>query len=202
VEAARTAARAALELFAAPGHGDTWALAPLPASLSPEERAEVESGCYELLLVLAEAVAQPRPGEDPRRQVDDALRILDQTARVRPPTQAYHLRRAACLARKGDMAEADRERQQADRLPPASAFDHFLSGQERSKRRDWTSAIRHFDVTLQSQPDHFWAQCLLAIGYLQTQRPTEARAGLTACLQRQPGFAWLYLLRGHAYGVE
>ena len=85
----------------------------MPASLSPEERAEVESGCYELLLVLAEAVAQPRPGEDPRRQVDDALRILDQTARVRPPTQAYHLRRAACLARKGDMAEADRERHPA-----------------------------------------------------------------------------------------
>ena len=43
-------------------------------------------------------------------------------------------------------------------------------------------AIDHFEVTLQGQPDHFWAQCLLAICDLQTQRPAEARVILSpAC---------------------
>jgi tetratricopeptide (TPR) repeat protein len=202
LEATRASARAALDVFAAGDHGDAWALAPLPAALSPQEQADVAEDCAELLLVLAEAVAQPLPGEDHRRQADQGLRILDQAARLHSPTRAYHLRRAACLEWKGDAAGATRERQDADRLPPAGALDHFLSGQERSKRRDWAAAIPHFEATLKLRPDHFWAQCLLGIGYMQTRRPTEARLTLTDCIRRQPGLVWLYLLRGYANGVE
>ena len=51
---------------------------------------------------------------------------------------------------------------------------------------------------LRHQPDHFWAQCLAAICYLQLRRPLEAKAGLNACLNQEPDFAWLYLLRGFA----
>ena len=84
-EATRRSARAALAVFADSGPADSWTLAPLPASLSQPEQDEIKEGCYELLLILADAVDQP----------DQGLRFLDGAARLRPPTQAYHLRRAA-----------------------------------------------------------------------------------------------------------
>ena len=201
-EEARAAARAALATFAAGGEDDAWSLAPLPASYAAAEREEVASGCYLMLMVLAEAVARPLPGEDPRPQAAKALRILERAAALRPPTRAYRIRRAVCLERAGDAAAARRERAEAERLEPAGAFDHFLLGQERYQRGDWTAALRHFDAAIEEQPDLFWAQCLSAVCFLNSapSRPGEAKAALTACLQQRPSFAWLYLLRGVAFG--
>ena len=50
------------------------------------------------------------------------------------------------------------------------------------------------------QPDHFWAQCLSAIASIQTNQPGMAKLGLNACIEHEPQFAWLYLLRGFASG--
>jgi tetratricopeptide (TPR) repeat protein/tRNA A-37 threonylcarbamoyl transferase component Bud32 len=187
--ATRGAALAALDLYAAPGSGDSWSLAPLPAGLTPAEREEVTDGCYELFLVLADAEPDGEQG----------LRHLVQAARLRRlPTAAYHLRRASCLARAGRVNEAKQARHEAASLEPVTAFDHFLSGQERFQRGDLSTAIQHFSAALQLRPDHFWAQCLLAVACLQLNHPSEAKAGLTACLQQQPDSAWLHLLRGFA----
>src|SRR5262249_52666857 len=118
--ATRTAARRALELFAVP---------PGPEDgLSEGEQAEIATGCYELLLILARAVAQPLEGEDAVRQADEALRLLDRAATLRPPTRALHLCRAACLARRNDMAAAAQETARAQALEPADAVDYFLLG--------------------------------------------------------------------------
>src|SRR5262249_30233178 len=141
--AIRDAVLAALNVYAdtsvRAGHDSResarWALGSLPASLHPSNRAEIAEQCYVLLLVLAEVESTPEAG----------LHRLDQAARLRPSaTRAYHLRRAACLARAGDAPAADRERGKAERLQPADAFDHFLAGQERYKRGDPMRAIRHF----------------------------------------------------------
>ena len=197
----RAPRRAALGVFAQSGAGDAWTLPALPETLTPKEQTEIVEGCYELLLVLAEAVAEPLPGEDAVRQAGLGLDILDRAAGVRSePTRAYHLRRAACLARKGDAAGEARARAEAERLEPSTVFDHFLAGQERYQREAWSSAIEHFDAVLQRQPDHFWAQCLWAISSLQIDAPAQAKVGLNHCLQREPGFVWLYLLRAYASG--
>jgi tetratricopeptide (TPR) repeat protein len=187
-DASRRVAEAALGLYAAPGSGAAWVLGALPASLPESERTEIAEGCYELLLMLAEVEDTPALG----------LRRLDQAARLRPATRAYHLRRAACLARAGDAAGAERERGEAGRVQPATAFDHFLVGQERYQRQDLDGAAQAFDAALQLQPDYFWAQCLSAVCSLRLNQPVEAKAGLNACLQRERGFAWLFLLRGFA----
>jgi tetratricopeptide (TPR) repeat protein/tRNA A-37 threonylcarbamoyl transferase component Bud32 len=187
-EATRRAARAALDLFAAPGSGDSWALRPLPPFFSDAERADVAEGCYELLLVLAEVEITP----------DQGMRRLDEAARLRPPTKAYYLRRAACLARAGNGPAAEKERGAAARLEATTPFDHFLVGQERYKRQDYRAALPHLYAALELQPDHFWAQCLRGISALQLNRPVEAKASLDSCLQQESGFAWLYLLRGFA----
>ena len=79
-EVTRREATAALALYAAPGSGDSWSLAPSRPGQSPAERAEVEERCYELLLVLAEIETTPAQG----------LQRLDQAARLHPsPTRAY-----------------------------------------------------------------------------------------------------------------
>jgi eukaryotic-like serine/threonine-protein kinase len=204
LEAVRKSAQDALGLFARDGaRGASWTLADLPVSLSDEERVNVIEGCYEMLMVLAETVAQPLPGESPRQQASEALRALDRAALLpHNPTHAYHLRRSACLDQAGDPEGAQREHSAANGIQPDGAFDHFLSGMEWFKRDLLPQAKRHFDAALRIQPNHFWAQCLSAICDLNSRppRPAEAKAYLTACLQSHQDLAWLYLLRGFAYG--
>jgi tetratricopeptide (TPR) repeat protein/predicted Ser/Thr protein kinase len=188
--AARDAAEAALAVFAAPGAADGWSLGPLPEALSAAERREVREGCYVLLLILAGT-------ED---GAERALRRLDAAARLRPPTWAYQRRLADALTLRGDAAGAERARREADRLAPETAFDHFLAGLDRHGRHDWAAALGHFDAALRVQPGHFWAHALAAVACLQPElrRPEPARVHLTACLHREPGLAWLYVLRGFA----
>ena len=188
--ATRGAARAALDLYAAGATGDSWTLRSMPSSLTELEWSEVVEACYGLLMMLADAEPQPEQG----------LLRLDEAGRLRPPTRAYHLRRADCLTRAGDKPAADRERRAADGLKPSTAFDHFLAGQERFARKDFLEASKEFDAALQLQPDRFWAQALSAVCSLQLGQPDEAKAHLNACLRREQGFAWLYILRGLASG--
>jgi len=192
----RKAAEEALAVFAQPGHEGEWKLGDLPAALSSEQRAEVGEGCYELLLILAEAVATQDAG-----QVDRALHILDSADRLRPNhSRAYHLRKATFLARKNDGAGEARELAEAGRVRRESAFDYFLSGQQEYKRHRWLDAIQDFEIALRKKPDHFWAQCMLANCYLRTSRFEAAKSCLTGCLQTDPDPALLYLQRGLASG--
>ncbi|HEX8200428.1 MAG TPA: tetratricopeptide repeat protein, partial [Isosphaeraceae bacterium] len=204
VKKTRASARAALGALATEGTDGSWTFPrSLPEALTPRERTGVEDDRYALLLILGEAEAQPLDDEDPRAQAARGLRILDAAARLRPaPSQAFHLRRASCLDRAGDAKAAAVERSRAEGLKPSTPFDHFLSGQERYKQRDWPAAMLEFDAVLQQQPGDFWAKCLLAICQLNAtpSRPGEARAGLTSCIERLPDHPWLYLLRGFASG--
>ena len=118
----------ALAYYATPGQeGVTWKLAPLADSLSFKQKEQIVLGCYEMLLVLAEAVARPLPDESPTRQAKKALEILDRGLELRrEPTRAYYLRRAACLKRANQQSAADRELAAAKRVEPAGAFRSFL----------------------------------------------------------------------------
>jgi serine/threonine protein kinase/tetratricopeptide (TPR) repeat protein len=204
VTAVRTATKRALEIFAVTGGPATeWAMGPLPEPLSQQERDQIAQDCYEMLLVLAEAIAQPLPHESPVRQACEAIRVLKCARLLRDrPTQAFHLRLAACLERAGDAAGAAQERTAAASIQPEGAFDHFLSGLERHKRGYLTQARRHFELALAAQPHHFWAQCLFAICELNMHpgNALAAQAHLTGCLQSHPELSWLYLLRGFASG--
>jgi len=42
-------------------------------------------GCYEMLMVLAEATAPAAPGESAGRQAREAISILDRSAELAPP---------------------------------------------------------------------------------------------------------------------
>ena len=109
--AIRAAALAALKIYGAESRGaDQWSLDPLP-DLTDQEREDVSLGCYEMLMVLAEAVARPVPGESPVRQAREAIKILERAAELlKRPTHAFHMRRADCLLLAGDREAAARER--------------------------------------------------------------------------------------------
>jgi eukaryotic-like serine/threonine-protein kinase len=187
-EATRSAARAALDVFAAGAPPDAWALESLPASFSADEKDRVREGCYELLLILAEAVAEPA----------ESLRLLAQAATLRAPDRTFHFRRAAYLSKKGDVSGAEAERRAADATPLATPVDHFLAGREQFKRGDYAGANRNFDATRLRQPDHFWARCLSSLCVLQLRQEQLAWDRLSECIRSEPGNAWLRLWRGLA----
>jgi len=206
----RTAALGALALF-----GVTLESPPAPSSAesargldvdspyySQQQKAEIVAGCYELLVVLADAVAQPLPGRlpaDKGRQAEEALRILDRAARLGITTQAYHRRRARYLAQAGQSQAAEQASRRADSLRPTTTLDHFLLGQEQLRQGDFPQAVRAFESALQGQPEHFWASYYLALCALKTQHPDQAVARLTSCLSQRRDFPWLYLLRASAW---
>jgi serine/threonine protein kinase/Tfp pilus assembly protein PilF len=201
LQGTRTAARQALALYGVA----VDASAPLQLEgnhLTEAEKSDVRAGCYELLLVLAEAESQPLPGQDAARReatAAQALALLDRAAALGLTTRAYHLRRAHYLARLGELAAAQRERERAAALQPSSALDYFLMGEEQYRQNNCKQAIGDFQDALQLQPSHFWARYYLALCWLKTRRWDLAASGFTACLGWRPDFVWLYVLRGSAW---
>jgi eukaryotic-like serine/threonine-protein kinase len=187
-EATRAAARAALDVFGTRATPDSWALEALPASFSVEEKNQVRDGCYELLLILAEAVDQPT----------ESLRLLDAAGTLRAPDKTYHLRRASYLAKTGDAPGAEKEQSVAAATPLATPVDHFLAGYEDFKRQNYAPADRHFQFTRLRQPDHFWARCLSGLCVLQLGQHQLAWDRLSECIRIEPDNAWLHVWRGLA----
>jgi eukaryotic-like serine/threonine-protein kinase len=198
----RASTRQALSRFGL-GTGNRIDLALDPAHFDAREVDLINTGCYELTLLLAESVSQPLPGEDPARQGYEALEILETARLLRDPTtRAFHLRREAILARIGDPEGAAEERELAEAAAASdrSAVDQFLIGEQAYRRGDRKRAIEAFRRTLAIQPDRFWAQYFLAVCLLKEHRAAEAQAALIACQSRRPGFVWAYLLKGFAEG--
>jgi tetratricopeptide (TPR) repeat protein len=192
--AARAAAHEALALFGLAAD----AAPPLAPAFSDEQKAEINDGCYEMLLVLAEAEAHTTA----RQQPGQALAILGWAKALGPPPRAYHLRRAHYLKEAGRADEAREASRQAAALRPASAVDFFLLGYDEQRQGELGAAISDLKKALRQRPDHFWAHYFLAVCYLRQRpaRPDLAREHLTTCLAKRDDAARVYLLRGLAYG--
>ena len=191
----RDAARAGLAIYAHdPKAGDeSWSPASaLPEVLELGDKTRISAGCYDLLLLLSDAV-EPASG----------LKILDRAARLHPqPTAAYHLRRAGCLARLGDAAGQQRERELAGRLAAATPLDHFLIGREQLAARQWTEAITSLEASLRLDPDQTPAHLLLARAYFNVnpKRLHEAENSLSLCIRSHRDIVGLYLMRANVEG--
>lgn len=167
-----------------------------------EQGKEIRESCYELLLLLAEAVGFDMPNQQPEerhRHHTEALRILDRAANLGVTTQAFHLYRARYLAALGRDGEARQERQQARATAASTALDSFLSGNEKIKSGDLEQASKDLENAVRVQPNHFWAHYFLGICSLKRHGPAEARASFNTCLSLRSGFIGTYLLRGFAH---
>jgi serine/threonine protein kinase/Tfp pilus assembly protein PilF len=198
--AARETARAALGLAGLMLHsGDEW----VPGdAFTEQEKNELGEKCYELLLVLAEAVAQPLPGQsvdEQRRCAAEALQILDCAPSLGFQTKAYYLRRARYLELSGDSAAAKLEVTRAETQPARSALDHYLLGDELYRQGSPSEARTQFQQSL-DEKDNFWARYFLSLCYLRMNQADLARDNLTTCLTQHKDIVWIYLMRGFALG--
>ena len=101
------------------------------------EREEIRAGCYEMLLVLAEAEAPARPDQPPdqvRGQAEEALRLLDRADKLGIDTRASHQRRARYLVQLGER-RGGRERERAAALREF-ATDFYLLGDDKARAND------------------------------------------------------------------
>jgi tetratricopeptide (TPR) repeat protein len=200
LEEVEAAARAALTKFQVdPEAGDALTLS---ANFAEADKAAVVAGCYELLLMLADAVASPRAGrhsDPPLQPTRQAVGILKRAARLGLVTQAYYRRLTKYLTLLGDEPGARQAARQAASAPPAGALDYFLSGQERYQSGQMESGQMDFERALLAEPDHFWARYFQALCQLRLHRAEPAVASFTACLSQDPNFIWLYVLRGSAH---
>jgi tetratricopeptide (TPR) repeat protein len=190
----RESARRALAVYARDPRmtEENWVLVDqLPDALTDAERARIIDGCYDLLLLISSAV---KPA--------DGLLSLDAAERLRPATAAYHLRRAECLARSGDLAGQLREEDLAAGSPPVTASDHFLIGRELMGLHRWTEAIESFEASRRLDPGPLAPRLLQAIcDYnAKPKRLGDALDHLNACLKVRPDLIELYLLRARVRG--
>ena len=159
----RKAAEEALGVFAERRqHEDDWTLGDLPAALSSEQQTEVKEGCYELLLVLADAVAT----QDPGRSTVPCGSSRAPTELRPDHSRAYHLRKASLPGAEG---RSGRRGSGARRGPARPPRDRLRSLPDRATTSTsaigYADAIQDFEIALRKKPDHFWAKCLLAICY-------------------------------------
>lgn len=172
---------------------ERWELAtPLPEVLTDGEKRLVADGCYDLLMVLSRSV-EPTAG----------VKILDRAAKLRPETSgAFHLRRADCLARAGELAASKKELELASKAAPVTALDHLLIGREHTARRQWEEAIRVLETALRLEPNQASAKLLLAICEynVQPRRLDEALSHLNDLIGTQSDLAGLYALRALVHG--
>jgi tetratricopeptide (TPR) repeat protein/tRNA A-37 threonylcarbamoyl transferase component Bud32 len=167
---------------------------------APREFEQLVVGCYELLLIWAEAEAGSQgPGEERAARAARALQLLDIAARLGeanhlPPSPTLHRRRARYLALAGDEGGARAEQKRAHALPPRTALDHFLVALDAYGAGQFPRVEKACEEVLRQKPDHFWAQYLLSLCHLKARHWGEARAGLIACVGRHPEFPWPYAL--------
>jgi tetratricopeptide (TPR) repeat protein len=195
-EAIRRAAPAALARFGIAADDEPASVARRLEGdrpfFSPGQLEKTAAGCYQVLLTWAEAEPVPGPAADPAA-LRRALHLLDLAealgqAHHLPTPRAYHVRRARYLALLGEEAAARGERDRAEGIKPETALDLFLTALDAYRQNQVEDAAVGCEAALRQEPDHFWAQYLLALCRLQTGHWGEAKAWLAACLSRHDFF--------------
>jgi tetratricopeptide (TPR) repeat protein len=196
----------ATEALASFGIDSTFGTLPKVDECLKTHESDIRERCYELLLVLAEAEAQPLPREpwpEIRAKAERALRVLDVAWRFpefRGKTRAYHLRRALYLEQKDEQEKAAAERKRADQIQPSLAFDSYLVGDSQYKQGMIPEAMLSFEQAFEKDSGFFWAQYFLAVCYLREGEAAQAKHLLTNCLKEHGNLVWIYLMRGFAHG--
>lgn len=162
---------------------------------TPEELRSITSRYYELLLIEAQVLATPIAGETVgalRDRLRQAIRRLDRADRLLPgiKTKVGLTRRSEYLAVLEKDVESKRFREEAEATNPVLAADYYLIAMEHYYRDEFGNAISPLVAALRIEAEHYGAQYLLAVCYMQLKRPQEAKIALARCLVLRPEFVW------------
>ena len=202
VRLAADAALGAIGTFdhSTPEAARTWRRTESFARLGEADRAEVDLACRELILLRAEVIGQPAPGEDSIAQARAALAILDQARADGPATKAVLSLRSRLMDQAGDHDQGRQLRLQAEATAATDALDRVAAGRELQSRGEWSRAIAEFEAAQRLDPNQLRCSLALAVCELLAGQPEAARVGLTACLQLEPKSVDLLVLRGAVNG--
>jgi tetratricopeptide (TPR) repeat protein len=164
--------------------------------LAPEEQKKLREGLYETMLVLAEALVRPRPGQESagrRRQVEEAVHLLVGARLLAPSPETIRARRARYLGEPAAPA--------ANGAAPHTALDWFFGGVDRLfVGGDPAGAVGDFDRAINAQRDLFWAHFFRGCACQKVDNLKGAHTSFTICAQLRPAFPWTFLLRGFLDG--
>jgi serine/threonine protein kinase/lipoprotein NlpI len=189
--------RAALALYGA-AERDDWQEQPAWRRLDAETRHRLAEDVRELLLLLA--WAQAREQHSSPESLRQALALLDRAAAVRdlPPSPVLALDRAAYLSQLGRDDEAKAAREEAARIAPASARDHYLLALGHSRAGRYAEAAAELDRAVVLNPRHYWSWALRGLCHQHLGEHTLAVADYSQCLGQAPE-AWVHWNRGVAF---
>jgi tetratricopeptide (TPR) repeat protein len=157
-------------------------------SFRAAEKKEIEAGCYELLLELADAEAAVTNGAAGR-----VAALLEHAARLGVATPLITARRGGKPA--------------GGALPALThGFEWFLHGNDLCRAGRLAEAIDAYRQALTIQHDHLGARYALGVCYLKDRpEPSDRKAHLllacehlTRCIQQQGDRVWPYLQRALA----
>jgi serine/threonine protein kinase/tetratricopeptide (TPR) repeat protein len=198
IEATKQKVQAALTTIGA----SPISVSVIPAYLTPEQQGEIKTGCFELLLVLADATAQRLDADNDaaaQSKAKEALAILATAQQLGFATHTYHQRCARFLELAGQQERAAEEKNRARELPPRNDMDHYLVGCESYREGRTKDAGKSFEQALRLRPNHFWARFYQALCHVREGQLIAARDNLTNCLGQHQEVR-IYLLRGFVHG--
>jgi serine/threonine protein kinase/Tfp pilus assembly protein PilF len=180
-----------------------WEQHPDWQRLAPEDRRRLAEDTRELLLLLAFAREELAPGSPDGAR--EALALLDRAEAVAglEPSPALAEARAACLARLGDAAGADRAREEARRRQPTSARDHYLLAISYVRNAPGdpaacTRAVAELEEAVRLSPRHYWSWLQKGLCRQELCDHAAAAADFGVCIGLWPEFAWGYFNRGYS----
>jgi serine/threonine protein kinase/Flp pilus assembly protein TadD len=176
---------------------DDWQDHPSWQRLSAPDRARLREDTRELLMMLA--AARVRAGSGLETALREALSLLDRAENIAdlPPSPALWLDRADYLGRLGDQAGASKARETAQRIPPASARDHYLLATTHARARRYAEAIAELTESLRLNDRHYWSWFQRGLCYLELGKLQPAASDFGVCVGLWPEFAWGHFNLGY-----
>ncbi|MDA0919879.1 MAG: tetratricopeptide repeat protein [Planctomycetota bacterium] len=198
----QTAAEHAVNAFAIYGGISPEYLQTPPPHLSQQQRDEIRSGSYELLIMLAEREEAIARGLGTTAETDAARQSLQwiiQAERLGLKSQALLRYKARYQGTAGDNDQRDITLKAAQEIQPVTPLDFYLLAEEFRRENDFQNALNHYRKALQIDPNNFWSLYQMGLCHMLDGQPAAAVAAYTVCISLRPEAAICYVSRGTAY---
>jgi eukaryotic-like serine/threonine-protein kinase len=172
-----------------------------PVTALPEaEQQRLRRDMGELLLLVARAEAPTR-----KQELADAPARLEKTLEFNRLAEACFdddvpaalwWQRADVLRALGNRAEGERWRSRAEKTPPRTAADFFLSAREFTSQGEPHKAVPLLKQATKLDPRHYWAWFLLGKCLSDTGEEFKAATCYSVCIALQPQSPAAYFQRG------
>jgi eukaryotic-like serine/threonine-protein kinase len=184
----------------------SWQNLPAVQRLPEEERARLRQEVPEGLMLLAQATSMQAGATSDRPQQEDRYRLalsLNERAEACAGTdgasRALLLQRAELVSLLGRESDAERLREEANRVPLRTPADYYLLATEHVAHGRFREAVPFLREATEQDPQHFWAWFELGNCHDNLVQDAEAVACYSASMGLRPKFPWSYFNRGLVY---